>query len=424
MLDINFIRENKDIIKDSARKKNVDVDIDRLLEIDDKRRSLIQVVEKLREKQNTANQEISQSSGPQKEEAIKKMQELKEELKERESKLQGIIKEWRSYMLLVPNIPDVTVPEGKSDEENKEIKEWGSKPKFNFTPKSHVEIADTLKLADFERGTKVSGFRGYFLKRDGFLLNFALWQHAIDFFMKGSGFTPIMTPSLINKEMFLGTGYIPQGEDDLYKTQDGQYLTGTSEVPIMGYYMDEIIDKKDLPIKFLGFSPCFRREAGSYGKDTKGLMRVHEFYKFEQVILCEANHEESVRWHEWINGNIEAFIETLGIPYRTVINCGGDLGLGQVKKYDVELWVPSEDKYREISSASYFHDFQTRRLNIRYRDTDGKMFFVHSLNCTAAPTPRLLISILENNQQADGSVLIPEALRPYMNNRERLEPVS
>lgn len=422
MLDINFIKENKEILKDAARKKNLDFNIDKLLEVDEKRRVLIQEVEKLREKQNSANQEISQFSGSEREDAIGKMQDLKEELKSKESGLQDVMKKWRNLMLLVPNIPDVSVPEGKTDEDNKEVKEWGVKPKFSFTPKSHVEIANNLDMADFERGVKVSGFRGYFLKNDGFLLNFALWQHAINFFTERGDFTPMVAPIVTNKEVFLGTGYIPQGEDDLYKTQDEQYLAGTSEVPIMGYYMDEVIDKKDLPLKFFGFSPCYRREAGSHGKDTKGLMRVHEFYKFEQVILCEANHEESVRWHEWINRNTEAFIESLGIPYRTVINCGGDLGLGQVKKYDVELWVPSEDKYREISSASYFHDFQTRRLNIRYRDSDGKMFFVHSLNCTAAPTPRLLISVIENNQQADGSVLIPEVLRPYMNNREKMGP--
>ncbi|MGM0629194.1 MAG: serine--tRNA ligase, partial [Patescibacteria group bacterium] len=228
-------------------------------------------------------------------------------------------------------------------------------------------------------------------------------------------------PSIINREVFMGTGYIPQGEEDLYKTQDEQYLSGTAEVPLMGYHMDEVLDKKDLPIKMLGFSPCYRREAGSYGKDTKGLIRVHEFYKFEQLILCEANHEESVSWHEWINENTEAFIESLDIPYRVVVNCGGDLGLGQVKKYDVELWVPSEEKYREISSASYFHDFQSRRLNIRYRDTDGKMYFVHSLNSTAAPTPRLLVSLIENNQQADGSIAIPKILQPYMGGREKME---
>jgi seryl-tRNA synthetase len=207
---------------------------------------------------------------------------------------------------------------------------------------------------------------------------------------------------------------LPQGEEDLYKTQDGDYLAGTAEVAVMGYHMGEMIDAKKLPLKFLGFSPCFRREAGSHGKDVKGLIRVHEFQKWEQVILCEASHEESVKWHEWLHRNTEEFMESLGIPYHTVVNCGGDLGLGQVKKYDIELWVPGEEKYREIGSTSYFHDFQTRRLTIRYKDQAGEVHFAHSLNSTAVPTPRILVSIVENYQQEDGSVGIPDVLRPYL----------
>jgi seryl-tRNA synthetase len=224
----------------------------------------------------------------------------------------------------------------------------------------------------------------------------------------------MLAPSMVKKENLFGSGYLPQGEEDLYKTQDSEYLAGTAEVATMGYYADEVLDKKDFPKKILSFSPCFRREAGSHGKDVSGLIRVHEFFKFEQVVLCEASHEESVKYHEEVNRNTEEFIESLGIPYHTVVNCGGDLGLGQVKKYDIELWVPNEGKYREISSASYFHDFQTRRLGIRYKDADGKMKFAHSLNSTAIPTPRILVSLVENFQQADGSIKIPTALVPFM----------
>jgi seryl-tRNA synthetase len=223
----------------------------------------------------------------------------------------------------------------------------------------------------------------------------------------------MITPAIVRKEHFYGTGHLPNDAEDLYETQDDDYLSGTAEVPVMAYYSNEILDVKDFPKKFLAFSPCYRREAGSYGKDTKGLIRVHEFYKVEQVILCEASHEESVKFHDWLNRNTEEFIESLGIPYHTVLNCGGDLGLGQVKKYDIELWVPGEEKYREISSASYFHDFQTRRFNIRYKDAEGKTRFAHSLNCTAIPTPRILVSLIENFQRADGSVKIPDALVPY-----------
>lgn len=223
----------------------------------------------------------------------------------------------------------------------------------------------------------------------------------------------MIVPSLVRKEVFMGTGYLPQGEEDLYKTQDGEYLSGTAEVATMGYYMDEVLDKKDLPIKMLSFSDSFRREAGSHGKDTKGILRVHEFYKIEQVVLCEASHEESVKYHEEVQSNTEEIMQALGIPYHVVINCGGDLGLGQVKKYDIEAWLPSENTYRETGSASYFHDFQTRRLNIRYRDSDGKLKFVHSLNNTAL-SGRPLIMIIENYQNEDGSITVPEVLRPYI----------
>ncbi len=227
----------------------------------------------------------------------------------------------------------------------------------------------------------------------------------------------MIVPSLVRREAFMGTGYLPQGEEDLFKTQDGEFLSGTAEVSLMGYHMDEILDKKDLPKKFIGFSPAFRREIGAHGKDTKGILRVHEFYKFEQVVLCEASHTESVKFHEEIQANTEGIMQALGLPYHVVINCAGDLGLGQVKKYDIEAWLPSENKYRETGSASYFHDFQTRRLNIRYRDDDGKMKFVHSLNNTAL-SGRPLIMIVENYQNADGSIRIPDVLQQYMNGQK------
>lgn len=224
----------------------------------------------------------------------------------------------------------------------------------------------------------------------------------------------MFVPSLVKRVNFLGTGYIPQSEEDLFKTQDELYLAGTGEVATMGYYMGEILEKKDLPIKLAAYSPCFRREIGAHGKDTKGIIRVHEFHKWEQVILCEANHEESVRWHEHLTENAEEMLQGLKIPYHVVVNCGGDIGLGQVKKYDIEAWVPSEKKYRETHSSSYFHDFQTRRLSIRYRDDDGALRFVHSLNNTALAIPRILVPVIENYQEADGSIRIPEALVPYM----------
>ena len=414
MLDIKFIRENPDLIKEAARKKRIDFNVDELLAVEAKRIELLNTVETMRAEQNSFTEKIARATDAgERQTMIDEMRVFKEALLKKEEELKPIMETWRGLMLQVPNVPDISVPDGESDAQNLEVKKVGEPTHFDFTPKGHIELMLKHDMADFERGSKVSGFRGYFLKNDGALLANAVWQLAMKHFLS-KGFTPMIVPSLVRRETFMGTGYLPQGEEDLYKTQDGDFLAGTAEVATMGYYMDETIELEKFPIKFLSFSPCFRREAGAHGKDTSGLIRVHEFFKWEQVVLCEANHEESVKLHEWINRNTEEFIELLGIPYHTVTNCGGDLGLGQVKKYDVELWVPGENTYREISSASYFHDFQTRRLNTRYRDKEGKLRFAHSLNSTAIPTPRILVSIVENYQNADGTIRIPEALQPYM----------
>ena len=421
MLDIKFIRENLDIVKMAATKKHIIIDMDRLIAVDDSRRALMSELEEKKAIQNKASDGIASAQDDEvRQGLIASMQTLKTEIQEVEEKMKPVMEEWQALMLQVPNIPDMSVPDGDSDEDNVEIKVWGEQPKFDFDPKDHVEIMTNLGMVDFERGTKVHGFRGYYLMGDGARLSWAIWNYANQFF-GDKGFDPLLVPSIVRKNNLYGTGHLPNEADDVYHTQDEDYLIGTSEISTMGFYGDEVLEKEQFPIKHLAFSPCFRREAGSHGKDTKGLIRVHEFFKVEQVVLCEASHEESVKNHEEINRNTESFIESLGIPYHTVLNCGGDLGQGQVKKYDIELWVPLEEKYREISSASYFHDFQTRRFNIRYRDEDGKLKYAHSLNCTAIPTPRILVSLIENFQQADGSVLIPEALRPYMGGREKIE---
>ena len=413
MLDIHFIRENAALIKAGAAKKHMDADIDGLLAVDDERKRLRQELDAKRAEQNRRSNEIQIAKGAEREKIIEAMQHLKNGMAESEERLKNVMLEWQRLMLTVPNIPDMSVPDGADDADNVEIKKWGEPTAFDFAPKDHIEIMTALDIADFERGAKVAGFRGYFLKGDGVLLANAVWQLALKHF-SAKGLSPMSVPSLVRREAFLGTGYLPQGEDDLYKTQDGEYLAGTAEVATMAYYMNETIDLSKHPVQFLSFSPCFRREAGAHGKDVRGLIRVHEFFKWEQVVLCRAEHDESVRVHEWLNRNTEEFIELLRIPYHTVTNCGGDLGLGQVKKYDIELWVPGENTYREISSASYFHDFQTRRLNIRYRDAEGNLKFAHSLNSTAIPTPRILVSIIENYQQADGTIKVPEALVPYV----------
>lgn len=420
MLNIKFIRENKDAVAAGAKKKHIDIDLDALLLLDDSRKELLQTIEEKRAEQNEVSKNIATIINSEtKAEKIAEMQTLKAELQKEEDALKKVMEGWQALMLQVPNVPDMSVPDGDSDEDNQEIKTWGEKTTFEFEAKSHIDIMNDLDMVDFERGVKVSGFRGYFLKNDGALLSYAIWNYAMDFFLK-RGFDPMIVPAIVRKSNLFGTGHLPNDAEDVYRTQDNDYLIGTSEISTMGYHSNEILEKSELPKKFLSFSPCYRREAGSHGKDTKGLIRVHEFYKLEQVILCEASHEESVKWHEWLNKNTEEFIESLNIPYHTVLNCGGDLGQGQVKKYDIELWVPLEEKYREISSASYFHDFQTRRFNTRYKDDDGKVRYVHSLNCTAIPTPRILVSLIENYQQADGSIAIPEALQPYMQGRESI----
>lgn len=414
MLDIKFIRENKDIVALGAKKKHIEIDLDRLIVLDDTRKELQQQIDEKRTEQNAASNEVVSATTPEAKQAIiARMGSVKEALKVAEDQLAEVMKEWRDLMLRVPNVPDISVPDGDSDADNQECRTWGEPTKLDFTPKSHVDLLLDNDMVDYERGAKVAGFRGYFLKGDGALLMWALERFVIERFMK-KDFTPLVAPSMVRREPFVGTGYLPQSEEDLYKTQDGDYLAGTAEVGTMGMYMDEVLDASQLPVKFFAFSPCFRREAGSHGKDTRGIFRIHEFIKFEQVILCEANHETSVKYHEELTANSEALLQELKLPYHVVINCGGDIGLGQVKKYDIEAWMPSEGKYRETHSSSYFHDFQTRRLNIRYRDAAGTMRYVHSLNNTALAMPRILCHIAENYQQADGTIRVPDALVTYM----------
>lgn len=397
----------------AATKKKITIDIDRLVKVDDERREIMSRLETKRSEQKKASDAIpTTTDGEVRQKLIADMQVLKADIQKDEEAIKPIMEEWQKLMLQVPNIPDMTVPDGDSDADNEEVKVWGEQSHFDFEAKDHVELMLKHNMVDFERGSKVHGFRGYYLLGDGARLSWAIWNYANDFFQQ-KGFVPVLPPTVVRKANLYGTGHLPNDADDVYRTQDEDYLIGTAEVSVMGYHSDEILEQGQFPIKYLGFSPCYRREAGSHGKDTRGLIRVHEFYKLEQVILSEASHAESVRLHEELNRNTEEFIESLNIPYHTVVNCGGDLGQGQVKKYDIELWVPGEKTYREISSASYFHDFQTRRFNIRYRDESGKVRYAHSLNCTAIPTPRILVSLVENFQQADGSIKIPEVLRPY-----------
>ncbi len=413
MLDIKFIRENTDLITLAGKKKHIDFDVTKLIIVDNARREALSAFETLRADQNSLSEKIPTASPEEREKLIAESKMMKEDLAKKEETLREIMKEWQILMLGVPNIPDISVPDGDSDADNVEVSTWGEIPKFNFEPKSHIEIMENKNMADFERGSKVAGYRGYFLKNDAVLLELAVWNLVVEILSK-KGYSPMFVPSLVKRDTMLGTGYLPQGEEDTYHTQDNTYLAGTGEVATMAYYMDEVLPSEKFPVKMFAFSSCFRREAGAAGKDTKGLMRVHEFMKWEQVILSEASHQTSVELHEELRQNAEDILQALEIPYHVVVNCGGDLGQGQVKKYDIEAWVPSEKKYRETHSCSYFHDFQTRRLNIRYKDQDGKLRFAHSLNNTAIAFPRVLIPLIENHQQADGSIKIPKALQKWM----------
>lgn len=407
MLDIQFIKNNLELVKQAAVNKNRIVDWDQLLSLDDKRRELTGKSEALRAERNQVSKQRT-------DDAITRGKAIKEELKTIEDELRVVEEEFNALMLTVPNIPDPSVPVGKDESENVEIKKWGEPKHFDFPVKDHVELAKTLDLIDFERGTKVSGFRGYFLKNEGSLLEFAILFYAFQKLVS-KGYTPIMAPSLVREFTLFGNGQFPWGREEVYTLEkDNQYLAGTAEVPITAYYADEILKEEDLPKKFVAFSPCFRREAGSYGKDTKGIYRIHQFNKIEQVIISKNDMSTSFTLHEELLQNSEEILQELELPYRVLLMCTGDMGEPQVKKYDIETWMPGRDAYGETMSNSVMGDFQARRLKIRYRGSDSTMHYCHTLNNTAIASPRILIPLLENNQEKDGSIRVPKVLQPWV----------
>jgi seryl-tRNA synthetase len=343
---------------------------------------------------------------------------LAEQIKAAEPQL-AQLQEERQYMLyLVPNIPDPSAPIGKDENDNVPVKYWGEKPKFDFEPLDHYALMQKLDLVDLERAVKVAGARSYVLKGDAARLELALINFAMDQISR-KGFTPLIVPAMAREFSFIGNGQFPKGRDQVYAIEgEDTFLVGTAEVSITGMYKDEILKEDELPMKFVGFCPCFRKEAGTYGKDTRGVFRIHQFNKVEQYVICRADHEESVRWYRQLLRNSEELVEALELPYRVLNVCTGDMGDGKVEMSDIECWLPSEGRYRETHSCSYFHDWQARRANIRYRDADGKVKFVHTLNNTAIASPRIILPLLETHQQADGSVRIPKALRPYMGGQE------
>ena len=351
------------------------------------------------------------------------LSELKPKIKQLEDEEGPILETFNQLMLTIPQPPDGEVPVGKDDTENVELRRVGEPRKFEFSPKDHVELGAELGIIDIERGVKLSGARNYVLKGDGALLHQAVLRLAQDM-MVARGFVPMVVPVLVREEVMYGTGYFPTGRDQAYLCErDGKSLVGTAEVPLTALHSNETLAETDLPLKYCAMGTCFRREAGAAGKDTTGLYRIHLFDKVEQVIICRNDVDESKRLHREILQNAEDVLQALQLPYRVVNVCTGDLGQGQVQKFDIETWMPSRESYGETHSASRFYEFQARRLKLRYRGADNKVRFCHTLNNTVIASPRILIPILELNQSADGSVTIPEALRPYMGGRATIERV-
>ena len=412
MLSLDYIRNNKLKVVTAAKNKNRDVDIDKILKLDDNRRELIKKIQILREERNKLAKQGKPHSADLP--GASRGKEIKGELKKLEETLLTTKVELNHLLSFVPNVPLDEVPIGKDTTGNKEIRKWGKIPKFDFQPKSHIELGESLDIIDLQRGAKVSGFRGYFLKNEGALLQFAIMWFVFNKLV-GKSYTPIIAPAVIKSLALFGCGQFPWGEQDTYKLNDEDaYLAGTAEQPVTSYYSGEILNEKDLPKKFVAFSPCFRKEAGAYGKDTKGLYRLHEFWKVEQVIIAKNNIEEAKKLHEELQANCEEILQDFELPYRVLLMCTGDMGEPQLKKYDTETWMLSRNGYGETMSNSIMGDFQTRRLNIKYRKSDAKTKYCFSLNNTALASPRILIAILENYQQKDGSVLVPKVLQTLM----------
>lgn len=442
MLDINFIRENEPAIRRAIDVKGMACDLDRLLKVDRRRRTIQQDSDAERSKSKELSGQIGLYKNPkgkwyQKALAEGRSQEelraegdklqsesagVRDRIKALEEESKSVNDEFRALMLTVPQVPSEKTPLGKDESGNVEVRREGKPRAFDFQPKDHVELGKSLGIIDIERGVKLAGARNYLLRGAGASLHQAVLRLAMDTIVS-RGFEPVTVPVVVRDEMMYGTGYYPGGEEQTYRCErDEKSLVGTAEVPLTAMHADEILDESDLPIKLAAVSTCFRREAGAAGKDTHGIYRIHYFDKVEQVVLCRADEAESEKHHREIIANAEAVLKALELPYRVMIVCTGDMGQGKVEMYDIETWMPSRNAYSETHSASRLGSFQARRLSLRYRGPDKKTRFCHTLNNTVIASPRILIPILELNQNADGSVTVPNALRPYMNGMERIEP--
>lgn len=429
MLDIKFIRENQEDLKEAIKDKGLNLDLDKLLELDEDRVKMIQEIEKLQSERNELNKKIKGGRKPD-DSIINEGKKIKKNLEEIEPRYQEIKRQFDEIMVQIPTIPAKDVPKGKSEEDNVEIDRKGEIPEFDFEPKNHIEIGRDLDILDLEKGAKVGGYRGYYLKNEGVSLVMAVMMYAINKMIE-KGFSPMIPPTLVKEFALFGSGYFKgveyDGEiDEIYQvatsdkecdgasSKEKKFLVGTAEPSLLAYYSDEVLKEEDLPIKTCGYSQCYRSEIGSYGKDTKGMYRVHEFMKVEQIVVSKADVEESDKLQQEMVNISKEMHEELGLPYRVLKICTGDMGTGKYKMFDLEAWMPGLKRWGETGSASNFLDWQSRRLNVKYIDKNGKKKFAYLLNNTALPTPRVFVSILENYQQEDGSVVVPEVLRKWM----------
>jgi seryl-tRNA synthetase len=422
MLDIKYLRQNIDFVSGKMRERGQAMNLDRFIALDAERREIIREVERLRSERNAVSKQIGEKkkNGEDAADIIARMGEVSARIKEHDERLKKTDDDLAAILMTLPNVPHESVVCGRGPEDNPVIRIWGEKPSFAFTPRPHWEIGESLNILDFARGAKITGTRFTLYRGLGARLERALINLMLDLHTGRHGYTEVMTPFMVNRESMTGTGQLPKFEEDLFRIDKVDYfLIPTAEVPVTNIHRDEILSEKELPIYYVAYSPCFRAEAGSYGKDTRGLIRQHQFNKVELVKF--AKPESSYEELEKLTLNAEEVLKRLKIPYRTVCLCTADLGFSSAKTYDLEAWLPGQDAYREISSCSNFEEFQARRASIRFRrEESGKVEFVHTLNGSGLAVGRTLVAVLENYQQADGSVVIPEALRPYMGGVDRI----
>lgn len=422
MLDAKFIRDNEEVVLKALRDRHSSFDISPVIRLDAERRDLMARVEDLKRVRNEASKAIGlkKRKGEDADAEMAGMKTVSDDIEALDGKVRAVDEELRGLLLVIPNIPHASVPVGAGEEDNPTVRTWGTPREFAFTPKNHWEIGEDLDIIDFERAGKIAGARFAVMKGAGARLERALINFMLDLQTGEHGYTEILPPFMVNKESMTGTGQLPKFEEELYKVNNGEfYLIPTAEVPVTNLHRGEILRDEDLPVMYAAYTPCFRSEAGSYGKDTRGLIRQHQFDKVELVKF--ARPETSYDELEKLLNNAEEVLKRLGLPYRVISLCTGDLGFSSAKTYDIEVWLPGQQKYREISSCSNFEDFQARRADIRYKPKDGKgTAFVHTLNGSGLAVGRTLVAILENCQEADGTVVIPDALRPYMGGMERI----